>query len=245
MGSLKKNVDAFNRDVRKGQGYRYTTQAAYSSIVANRRMTEATLAYLPAKAQTLLDIGCGDGTYSHDLAAARPGLQVTGLDAAEEAVAVAQKKYPALSFQVADAAQPFILGRKFHVGVIRGLLHHTSAPNQVIRQAAQAADRLIILEPNGNNPVLKLVEKLSPYHREHEERSFSAGLLRRWCHEAGLKILKTDYIGFVPFFFPEYLARILYFVQPFLEKVPFVRECFTAQIVLVCEASGSGENVQA
>jgi len=58
-------VGAFNSDVRDNQGYRYTTSASYSSFVANRRMTDATLQHIAPMAKRALDAGCGDGTYTN------------------------------------------------------------------------------------------------------------------------------------------------------------------------------------
>ncbi|MEU6243876.1 class I SAM-dependent methyltransferase [Streptomyces sp. NPDC047024] len=44
--------------------------------------TEAVLALIPARTGRLLDLGCGTGTVTRRLVAARPGLRVTGVDRA-------------------------------------------------------------------------------------------------------------------------------------------------------------------
>ena len=86
MTQLKKNVTVFEQDVLENEAYRYTTNAGFSSVVANRRMTEATLKWLGPELHQVLDAGCGDGTYTHELKVARPDLQIAGYDAAEVAV---------------------------------------------------------------------------------------------------------------------------------------------------------------
>jgi hypothetical protein len=91
---------------------------------------------------------------------------------------------------------------------------------------------VLSIEPNGNNPILKLIEKLSPYHREHEEQSFSARALRRWSKDAGGEILSLEYVGFIPFFFPTLPAKVIHRVQPGLEQVPLLRDVVSGQIVL-------------
>ena len=58
---------------------------------------------------TVLDIGCGAGSTSLTLAAARPTLSVAGIDLSPDLVAVAGERgaaLPNLRFQVADAADP-------------------------------------------------------------------------------------------------------------------------------------------
>jgi hypothetical protein len=91
-----------------------------------------------------------------------------------------------------------------------------------------------IYNPNGNNPILKLIEKLSPYHRRHEERSFSSRTLKKWCKEAGYEVERLNYVGFVPFFFPALPAKIIYFFQPFMEKIYPLKKYFGAQIIILC-----------
>ena len=89
MPTLKKNVGVFDSDVRDNEGYRYTTSASYSSIVANRRMTDATLQHIATTAKRVLDAGCGDGTYANDIKQERSSLEIVGFDPASEAVRVA------------------------------------------------------------------------------------------------------------------------------------------------------------
>jgi len=133
-----------------------------------------------------------------------------------------------------DSVEQYTKGKRFEVGVIRGVLHHVSDPRLALVNSAKIADCIIIMEPNGNNPILKLIEKISPYHRKHEERSFSAKLLARWCRVAGFKIDYLNYIGFVPFFFPTFLTKVIYFFQPFLEKIYLLKKYFGAQIIIRC-----------
>jgi SAM-dependent methyltransferase len=178
MPTLKKNVGAFNSDVRDNQGYRYTTSASYSSFVANRRMTDATLQHIGPMAKRVLDAGCGDGTYTNYIKGERGSLEIVGFDPASEAIRVARGRFPDIEFVVGDVLRPETFPEgKFDLIILRGVLHHVLDPAEAIRQCAVRADLLLIIEPNGNNPILKLIEKLSPYHRQHEERSFSSQTL--------------------------------------------------------------------
>jgi SAM-dependent methyltransferase len=237
MPTLKNNVSVFDSDVRDNEGYRYTTSASYSSIVANRRMTDATLQHIATTAKRVLDAGCGDGTYANDIKRERSSLEIVGFDPASEAVRVARSRYPDIEFVVGDVlrAETFPEG-KFDLIILRGVLHHVLDPAEAIRQCAARADALLIIEPNGNNPILKLIEKVSPYHREHEERSFSSRTLARWCREARCPATSISFIGFVPFFFPTLPAKIIHFFQPFLERVPLLCRFFGAQVIITAES---------
>jgi len=234
MSLAKKNVSEFNADVQENGGYLYTTNAGLSSVLANKRITDAVNARIPA-CNTLVDIGCGDGTYTNDIKAAFPHLQIEGFDPAREAIVSAQKKYPEIAFKEINILDKNLtqLTQPFDVGVVRCILHHLSDQEFAIRNSLSIAKTLIIVEPNGNNPILKIIEKVSPYHRTHEEQSFTSWQLKEWCRRAGGKVESQEYIGFIPFFFPTFLTKVIYFFQPFLEKVPLIREFFSAQIVLV------------
>lgn len=230
----KENVTAFNSDVAANQGYRYTNNAPFSSVVANLRPTQETLKLIDKSAKTLVDIGCGDGTYTSEIAKARPNLKITGFDPASVAIGLAKEKFPNINFEVAnllDAAS--MPTQQFDIAVIRGVLHHLTDPALAIENAAKIARKVIIIEPNGNNPILKVIEKTSKYHIEHEEQSFSQALLSKWCEEKNLKVESLTVIGFVPFFFPTFPAKVIYFFQPFLEKFWLLKKFFGAQIVIV------------
>jgi len=233
---VKKNVEVFNADVGENAGYRYTTNASYSSIVANERMSRAVLAGIGHDVRSVLDLGCGDGAYTAEILAARPSLRIVGIDAAAAAIDLASRLRPGIEFCTADAHELETWpDEQFDLAIARGVLHHVADPERAIVNLVRAAKRVLILEPNGNNPVLKLIEKISPYHREHEERSFTAPALRRWARRAGARVVSTNYIGFVPFFFPTGPARAIHAVQPFFERVPGVRSLFSAQIVMLLE----------
>jgi len=237
--TLKKNVDEFNHDIASNAGYRYTTNAPYSSQVANRRISkaiEAICAEIMSSIKTGIDIGCGDGTYTLELERHFPAIDWTGFDPAAEAIELGRKKTTRTQFLVGNILDEKSFPKnKYDIGIVRGVLHHLSTQMLAIANAGLLSNRIIIIEPNGNNPILKYLEKNSKYHIEHEEQSFSSRQLKKWCEKSGFKILKTNFIGFVPFFFPTPLARMIYFFQPLFEKIPYLAHFLGAQIVLVLE----------
>lgn len=102
MNTLKKNVTVFNSNVTDNGGYLYTTNALLSSILANKRITDAMLAMIDDAVHTVIDIGTGDGTYANDILQQKPHLEITGFDPAAEAIKSASEKYPRIAFLTGD-----------------------------------------------------------------------------------------------------------------------------------------------
>lgn len=238
--TVKKNVSEFNADVAENGGYRYTSNAPYSSVVSNQRITDETVRVITqlSNVKSVIDIGCGDGTYTADLKTNLPQVAFTGFDPAAQAIDLAAKKYPQCKFLVGDVLNPDTFPKeKYDVAVIRGVIHHLPTQSDAIKYAKLLSNRILIIEPNGNNPILKWIEKNSEYHVQHEEQSFTSDFLQNICKEHGMKIRSLSFIGFVPFFFPEIPARIIYFFQPLLEKIPLLGKYFGAQTVILVEAA--------
>ena len=234
--TLKKNVEEFNRNVNENGGFLYTTNAQFSSHVANKRISDEIFKLIKPHYKTLVDIGCGDGTYTYNIKQNFPHLAVHGFDPAGSAIQIASENYPSITFETVnllDDSLP-VPSEKYDVAVIRGVLHHLSDQQKAIANAFKFADNIIIMEPNGNNPILKVIEKTSRYHIEHEEQSFYEWQLKRWIHGAGGQIISWKYIGYVPFFFPTLPAKVIYFFQPFLEKIPVLKHIFSAQFIISC-----------
>lgn len=233
---LKENVQEFNRNVRENGGFLYTTNAQFSSHVANKRISDEIFKLIKPQYRTLVDIGCGDGLYTHNIKENFSHLDVYGFDPADSAVQIARKNYPTVHFDTINllADDLPIPRKKYDVAVIRGVLHHLSDQQKAIINAFKLADNLIIMEPNGNNPLLKIIEKTSRYHIEHEEQSFFEWQLKRWIRNAGGQLTSWNYVGYVPFFFPTTPARIIYYFQPFLEKIPVLKHIFSAQFIISC-----------
>ena len=235
MVELKKNVTVFGRDIDDNLGYKYSTNAKYSSIVANKRMTDAINQTIPEGTKTIIDIGCGDGTYSNEIKKNKPNIEVTGIDPVESAVHIAKERYDNIHFFCSNIYEDgFFKGLNFDLAIFRGVLHHLPDIELAIKKSSLFSTTLLILEPNGNNFILKLFERFSKYHIEHEEQSFTTSKLSKWCTTNGWKIVSINYIGFVPVFFPTSIAKMILLFQPFLEKVPIINKYLSAQIVIYC-----------
>jgi hypothetical protein len=86
---IERNVGVFNADTATHGGYVYTACDSWSSRYASRRQTEELILMLaehvPRSVQAV-DIGCGDGTSTMDIAERFGPLTVRGIDPAENAI---------------------------------------------------------------------------------------------------------------------------------------------------------------
>jgi SAM-dependent methyltransferase len=214
-------VTAFDRDVTDRGGYQYTTDAPLSSRIANERLTLATLSAMDFSGKSVVDVGCGDGTYTLDIIDRGGASYVLGIDPAGQAIASAQEKVATrpIRFQVGDAYRLPAADSEFDIAHLHGVLHHMERPEEAVREALRVARAVVIIEPNGYSPVLKLLERCSRYHREHEERSYRARTIARWVRNAGGEVVRTRFVGLVPFFCPSSVARCLKAIEPLFESL--------------------------
>jgi SAM-dependent methyltransferase len=116
---------------------------------------EAVLGLVPQGARGLLDVACGTGIVTRRLAAGRPGLRVTGADAAHGMARMAAARLPG-AVVLADSRQlPFADGSFDAVSVI-WLLHLLDDAAPVVAEAAR------VLRPGG--VLVTTVDKAAGHH---------------------------------------------------------------------------------
>jgi trans-aconitate methyltransferase len=86
----------------------------------------------PKEGENILDLGCGTGELTSQIAAS--GAKVTGLDASASMIASAQEHFPSITFKVGDATN-FLLSESFDAVFTNATLHW-------IRQQEKALDRI-------------------------------------------------------------------------------------------------------
>ncbi|WP_328931921.1 MULTISPECIES: class I SAM-dependent methyltransferase [unclassified Streptomyces] len=106
---------------------------------------DAVLGLVPRNAGRLLDVACGTGIVTRRLAAARPGLQVTGLDAAPAMTRTAAARLPG-AILLADSRQLPFPDEVFDAVTTVWLLHLAEGPADVRAIIAECAR---VLRPGG------------------------------------------------------------------------------------------------
>ena len=239
--TIKKNVSRFEDDVKATGSYAYTA-TKLSSQFANARISEFIQKSYDFSGKTVLDLGCGDGTYSMEF----PALgvkELLGVDPASAAIDAANANASKRSldktvrFEVGNIydLNHYYTDPRFDCIVLRGVLHHLPDPARAIAGLADFKGTIVVLEPNGNNPVLKLLEKYSKYHVEHEERSFAPSLICSWLESAGFRITSNQVLNLVPMFCPDWMAIPLRSIGLVVERVPFLRDIACGQSIIVSQ----------
>ncbi|GGN87621.1 methyltransferase [Streptomyces albiflavescens] len=116
---------------------------------------DAVCGLLPESTRSLLDVACGTGIVTRRLAAGRPGLRVTGADAAHGMTRRAAARLPG-AVVLADSRQlPFADGSFDAVSVV-WLLHLLDDAAPVVAEAAR------VLRPGG--VLVTTVDKVAAHH---------------------------------------------------------------------------------
>ena len=227
----ERNISAFNADTASHGGYVYTAVERWSSRVATARQTDEIVALLDRsfpRSVNIADLGCGDGTFTLEIARRFGSQHIRGIDPASLAIESAQARIPldlaaGVSFEVGNiydvTARP---GET--VAVIRGVLHHLDNVRAAIAHLATQFPAVVVLEPNGYNPMLKIVEKASTYHRVHDEKSYWPPALNQWFKNCGYAVVSQKCFGLVPYFCPTPAAKALKAAEPVFEAVPLLRD---------------------
>jgi SAM-dependent methyltransferase len=94
---------------------------------------------------TAVDIGCGVGYFSSVLDST--GLKVLGLDAREQNVLEARRRYPHIQFEVMNVEDPCVLEfGHFDLVFCFGLLYHLENPFQAVRNMSSMTTQVALLE---------------------------------------------------------------------------------------------------
>jgi SAM-dependent methyltransferase len=234
VNDTRPGVDPFNADAASGDGYVYTTTSQLSSRLAVARQQEVILQMAHLKGRSVLDVGCGDGHYTIGYWDRGEPSRCIGIDPAPNAIKVAERKKGArpIEYRVLEDNRIPFDDATFDVAIVQGVLHHADEPEVTLHEALRVAREVVILEPNGLNPGLKVIEKVSPYHLKHNERSYSPRQLRSWIESGGGHVVEEKFAIFVPMFSPDWLARLMKAVEPVVEATPGIRAVGCSVLVM-------------
>jgi 2-polyprenyl-6-hydroxyphenyl methylase/3-demethylubiquinone-9 3-methyltransferase len=163
--------------------------------------------YLNSRSK-ILDVGCGAGFLSNELA--RAGLNVTGVDLSEESLIVAKKydETKSVHYQSADAYHLPFPDHSFDVLTAMDFLEHVESPREVIKEFARVLkpDGIFIFHTFNRNPlayliIIKLVEwfvKNTPKNMHVLHLFIKPNELKQYCTESHL--IPKEMTGIKPIF---------------------------------------------
>src|SRR5215208_2513844 len=161
----------------------------------------------------VLDYGCGDGAFANE-ALAPIYHAVEGYDKAEAAG-------PHLTFKAADLITLDYDGLSYDGAFLIGILHHIKAATPaVVRSLARATDKMVVLEPNGDNLVRKALE-FTPTYRNAGEDSFRTRELNGIFESAGWQIVVQRRLNIFSNFTPVSIYRLLVPLETRIEASRF------------------------
>jgi trans-aconitate methyltransferase len=113
----------------------------------------------PSPGERILDLGCGSGQLTAKIAAS--GAEVTGIDRSQEMIAEARRNFPALRFDVADAAN-FTVHTPVHAVFSNAVLHWVKDAEGVAESVARALRRggRFVVEMGGKGNVQTIIDAL-------------------------------------------------------------------------------------
>jgi SAM-dependent methyltransferase len=126
-----------------------------------------------------LEIGCGEGgNFVH---VGGGGLRL-GVDAFAAKLAFARTRVPGVTFLAGDAAAVPVASASMRLVLVRDVLHHLRTPELAVAEAVRVlapGGRLVVIEPNGANPLVALQARLVPAERglRHSRPAGVAALL--------------------------------------------------------------------
>jgi trans-aconitate methyltransferase len=144
----------------------------------------------PQPRERILDVGCGTGQLTAEIAAV--GAEVVGLDLAEDAIAQCRQHYPHIEFKVANGAN-FTCEQSFDAVFSNAALHWIQPPAaaaQCIYQALKPGGRFIA-EFGGKGNVQQIIEAMNQALAEPEYNPWyfpSIGEYSTLLEQAGFKV---------------------------------------------------------
>jgi len=177
--------------------------------------------------QKLLDAGCGSGIYGKRLA--QRGYDAIGADLCEEMVEIANTRNPVEGFKAIQGdLEDLSLFPENHFDVIffGQMLHHFPNISKVMKATyhwLKPGGKMMILEPNGSNPVnlvSKEIGKLMSFSEAmkksigtENERSLGHREILGYVNENNMKILSKESLYFKIDVPPEYpMPKMLRFM---------------------------------
>ena len=180
----------------------------------------------------VLDLGCGDGALANMLLA-KHYRAIDGFDLAAAAIKRAQALAPHanMRFKACDITKmDYSKLPQYDGAFLWGILHHVkSATPSILKGLRTVPKRIVILEPNGNNLIRKMLERTATYKAAGED-SFKTDQMEQIFKDAGYRPLVWKRLNLFPNFTPTLLFKLLKPLEPIIENTPVLRALCTVNM---------------
>lgn len=171
-----------------------------------------------------LELGCGTGTFTGELAQAFADL--TSIDVAEDLLERAQKNFPTVKFANVDIHKTFFADGQFDIVLGCSVLHHLelhTALREIFR-ILRPGGVVRLCEPNMLSPQIFL-QKNWPWLKRKlgdspDETAFTPAQLKRSLAAVGFTDIEATPFEFLHPAIPERMIALVMRLEAFLEKTP-------------------------
>ena len=157
----------------------------------------------PSKSIKILDLGCGNGSFTHYLF--QQGFETTGLDPSESGIALAKQKFPDIEFIQGDIYDlPFDrLENQFDYIVSIDVIEHLYLPRimpQVAKRCLKAEGKLIITTPY-HGYLKNIALSVSGKFDHHVNPLWDGGHIKFFSVKTLTQLLQTEGFQTIDFYF--------------------------------------------
>jgi SAM-dependent methyltransferase len=143
---------AFHEELYRGGDYD-PFSLAYPGYTTIRRFADLVEPHLPTDG-LVLDLGCGPGEITCELAGRRPDLTFRGVDHSAAAIVkananIARRGLTNIGFECANVEE-YAPGRQIHLATLFDSFHHLTDPVRLVKRLAPAVQRWALVEPRGS-----------------------------------------------------------------------------------------------
>lgn len=231
------HIESFNNDIEKNKGtYSYNNGKLANKFIINKKL-KTILSVCDLKNKNVLEIGCGDGVFSSELANTVDGINIFAVDPADKAIFYAKKlERDNLKFEVMNIYD-ININKKFDYVLFNEVIHHLENTNSALEIASKYANNILIIEKNTKSIFLKIhniIKKIK--HRKmchHKHSKTSIKNIKKYLSETlSMNIKNTKYMNIMPLFCSDNKAKIIRCIEPIFETIPILN-MFTCKNVLI------------
>jgi SAM-dependent methyltransferase len=154
------------------------------------------------KFNSVLDVGCGEGSPLEEIMRRRPGIEVAGVDLSPKAIELAQERIPNGTFSVLDLTKE-TLDRKFDLIICTDVVEHIVDDRAAIRNMREMCNKWCVIST--------IQGKMRKYDLGvGHVRNYARGELKAKIEDAGFVVRRQLDWGF-PLYSPLYRNIMDYF----------------------------------